>query len=378
MSGPVVIAAGGTGGHLFPARALAEELVARGRDVVAVTDRRGGDIGAGLPGLPVHRLRASALSGRSLAGRVSGVVDLMIGAFEARALLRRLRPSAVVGFGGYPTVPPLWAARRLGVPTAIHEQNAVLGRANRLLAGRVDLIACSFAGTSGVAEGRARTIVTGNPVRAAIARLHDQPYRAPNGDGRLRVLVVGGSQGARILSRVLPQALETLPAGARERIVLVQQCRPEDLEAVRATYARLGVAAETAAFFDDMDARLDAAQLVICRAGASTVAELAVAGRPAILLPYRFATDDHQAANARAVESDGAGWLMPESAFTPEAVAARIESLIACPKQLVEAAAAARRRASPHAAQALADAVERLIPANGNDNGKGKGWEAAA
>ena len=367
MSGPIVIAAGGTGGHLFPARALAQELLERGRAVVAVTDRRGGDIANGLEGMPVHRLRASALSGRGLAGKISGAIDLMIGTLEARRLLRRLRPSAVVGFGGYPTVPPLYAAQRLGIRTAIHEQNAVLGRANRMLAGRVDLIATSFESTAGL-EGIAasRIVLTGNPVRAEIAALHQGGYRAPNGDGRLRVLVFGGSQGARILSQVMPAALESLPAGARERFVLAQQCRPEDVEAVRETYARLGVAAEIAPFFADMDVRLANAQLVICRAGASTVAELSAAGRPALLVPYRFATDDHQGANARAAEADGAAWLMPEDAFTPEAVAARLEALVACPRQLVDAAAAAHRRGHPEAARTLADAVERLLPANGN------------
>jgi len=367
MSGPVIIAAGGTGGHLFPARALAEELLGRGRAVVAVTDRRGGDIASGFSGMPVHRLRASALSGRGLAGKLSGAVDLLIGTLEARSLLRRLRPCAVVGFGGYPTVPPLYAAQRLGIRTVIHEQNAVLGRANRLLAGRVDLIATSFEATAGLDPSAAsRAVMTGNPVRSDIAALHQGAYRAPNGDGRLRVLVFGGSQGARILSQVVPAALESLPAGARQLFVLVQQCRPEDVDAVSATYERLGVTAEIAPFFNDMAERLETAQLVICRAGASTIAELSAAGRPALLVPYRFATDDHQSANARAAEADGAGWLMPEQAFTADALAARLEALVACPRQLVEAAAAAHRRGRPAAARALADAVERLIPANGN------------
>jgi len=367
MSGPVIIAAGGTGGHLFPARALAEELLGRGRAVVAVTDRRGGDIASGFAGMPVHRLRASALSGRGLAGKLSGAVDLLIGTLEARSLLRRLRPCAVVGFGGYPTVPPLYAAQRLGIRTVIHEQNAVLGRANRLLAGRVDLIATSFETTAGLdASAASRAVMTGNPVRSDIAALHQGAYRAPNGDGRLRVLVFGGSQGARILSQVVPAALESLPAGARQLFVLVQQCRPEDVDAVSATYERLGVTAEIAPFFNDMAERLETAQLVICRAGASTIAELSAAGRPALLVPYRFATDDHQSANARAAEADGAGWLMPEQAFTADALAARLEALVACPRQLVEAAAAAHRRGRPAAARALADAVEQLIPANGN------------
>ncbi|MBC6441342.1 MAG: undecaprenyldiphospho-muramoylpentapeptide beta-N-acetylglucosaminyltransferase [Rhodospirillales bacterium] len=364
MTGPVVIAAGGTGGHLFPALAVAEELLCRGRDVVAVTDRRGGDLAQRMEGVPVHRLRASAISGRGLAGKIGGAVDLLRGTFEARRLLRRLAPSAVVGFGGYPTVPPLFAAYQLGLPALIHEQNAILGRANRLLAPRVSAVATSFAQTEGLAAADA--LVTGNPVRSAIAALSDADYDAPGRDGAFRLLVFGGSQGARVMSDVLPAAIHALAAGVRSRLRIAQQCRGEDLDRVRAVYRDIGIEADVATFFDDMDRRFGDAHLVVCRAGASTVAELAAAGRPSILVPYTHATDDHQTANARAVEAAGAGWLIQEEAFTPESVAARLEAFLTCPSALIDCAAAARASVRADAAMRLADAIDRLGGSNGH------------
>lgn len=366
MSGPVILAAGGTGGHLFPAIALGQELMRRGHAIAAVTDQRGGELAERLDGVPVHRLRASAMSGRSLKGKITGAVDLLLGTLDARRLLKTITPSAVVGFGGYPTVPPLLAAQRLGLSTIIHEQNAVLGRANKLLAHKVDLVATSFERTQGVDDRK--VLLCGNPVRAEVAALADQPYRPPNGDGRLRVLVFGGSQGARVMSDILPAALAKLPNGARQRLVMTQQCRSEDLDRVRAAYDDMGVVSEVSTFFDDMAARLGEAQLVICRAGASSVAELAVAGRPSILVPYPHATDDHQTANAQAVEEAGAGWLMHEPAFTPEALAARLEAFVACPASLVDAAGAARRSARADATHRLAEAVESYLGSNGHDD----------
>jgi UDP-N-acetylglucosamine--N-acetylmuramyl-(pentapeptide) pyrophosphoryl-undecaprenol N-acetylglucosamine transferase len=257
----------------------------------------------------------------------------------------------------------------MGLPCLIHEQNAVLGRANRLLAPRVDVVATSFAETAGLpTSGRARIVMTGNPVRPDIAALAQQPYAAPNGDGRLRVLVIGGSQGARILSQIVPEALKTMPSGARCRLLVTQQCRPEDLDQVRRAYAELGVQAVLETFFDDMAGRLAEAQLVISRAGASSVAEIAAAGKPSILVPYRFAADDHQTANASAIEAAGGAWMMPEAAFTAEALAARLEALIAAPQSLEVTAAHARQAARLHAARDLADIVERLVPGNGNRN----------
>ncbi len=368
MSGPIVLAAGGTGGHLFPAIALGHELARRGHAIAAVTDQRGGELAESLEGVPVHRLRASAMTGRSLKDKITGAVDLLLGTRDARKLLKPMTPGAIVGFGGYPTVPPMLAAQRLGISTVLHEQNAVLGRANRLLAHRVDLVATSFARTQEVDDRK--VLLCGNPVRADIAVLADQPYRPPNGDDRLRVLVFGGSQGARVMSDVLPAALAKLPVGARRRLVMTQQCRSEDLDRVRAAYDQFGVTAEVSTFFDDMAARLGEAQLVICRAGASSVAELSVAGRPSILVPYPHATDDHQTANAQAVEEAGAGWLMHEPAFTPEALAARLEAFVACPAALVDAAAAASRSARRDAAHRLAEAVESFLGGNGNHDGE--------
>ena len=369
MTGPILLASGGTGGHLFPARALASNLLDRGREVVFVTDRRGIDLGGGLQGVPVHTVRSAAMAGRNLTRRLTGVVDLMVGTWEARRLTRSLDAACVVGFGGYPSVPPVLAASRLGLPCLIHEQNAILGRANRLLASRVDVVATSFAETAGLpAQTRARVVLTGNPVRPEIAALSQQPYAAPNGDGRLRVLVIGGSQGARILSRVVPEALRTMPAGARRRLLITQQCRSEDLDFVHETYHELGVQAVLDTFFNDMAVRLAESQLVISRAGASSVAEIAAAGKPSILVPYGFAADDHQTANAAAVEASRSAWMMPESAFTPEALAARLESLIAAPQALETTAERARSQARLLAARDLADIVERLAPGNGNNN----------
>jgi len=378
MTGPIVLASGGTGGHLFPARALADRLIAMGHRVVFITDRRGVDLGVGLADVPVHAVRSAAMAGRKLSGRLTGAVDLLVGIWEARRLLRQLDAACVVGFGGYPSVPPVLAASRLGLPCLIHEQNAILGRANRLLAPRVDIIATSFAETAGLpSSSRARVVMTGNPVRPEIAALGDAPYACPNADGRLRILVIGGSQGARILSDVVPAALETLPAGARSRVLITQQCRPEDIDRVREVYDRLGIQAELATFFADMAVRLGEAQLVISRAGASSVAELAAAGKPAILVPYRFAADDHQTANAAAVEADGAAWMMPESAFTPEALAARLEAMIAASQTLELTAERARRRARLDAAHELALLVTLLVPANGDGNDEPMREEAA-
>ena len=375
MTGPVVIAAGGTGGHLFPAIAVAEELLSRGREVVAVTDKRGGDLATRLEGVAVHRLHASAMSGCSLSGKIVGAVALLRGMLEARRLLRQLTPSAVVGFGGYPTVPPLFAANQIGAMTVIHEQNAVLGRANRMLSSRVRLIATSFDRTEGTVG--VETLTCGNPVRSSIASLHDKPYDPAGQDGRFRLFVFGGSQGARVFSDVLPDALAALPAALRARIELIQQCRHEDIDRVRARFDEMGVAATVATFFDDMDAQLERAHLVIGRARASTVAELSVAGRPALLVPYPHATDDHQTENARAVEAAGAGWLMPQTGFSAEALAARLEAFMTCPDTLIRAAAAGLAWSRPDAAVRLADAIDRLTGSNGHHGGHDMREQAA-
>jgi UDP-N-acetylglucosamine--N-acetylmuramyl-(pentapeptide) pyrophosphoryl-undecaprenol N-acetylglucosamine transferase len=352
---PIILATGGTGGHVFPAQALAAALIARGRSVVVITDKRGAVFG---DAVPTHRIRAATATD-SFGGLARAALDIGLGTLQARRLLRRLKPAAVVGFGGYPSLPTMFAAVSLKVPTVIHEQNAVLGRANRLLAPRVGRIATSFEQVIGMGEAeRAKAVAVGNPVRPAIARLHGTVYPPPQTDGPLSILVLGGSQGARVFSEVLPAATALLPALLRARISIVQQCRPEDLEAARAAYAALGMAPELSTFFDDVPERLARAQLVIARAGASTMAELAVSGRPAILVPYPHATDDHQTANARALDEAGAAWLVPQDAFRPQTLAARLESLLTNIGQLPAHAAAARAAAHPDAAERLADVVE--------------------
>jgi UDP-N-acetylglucosamine--N-acetylmuramyl-(pentapeptide) pyrophosphoryl-undecaprenol N-acetylglucosamine transferase len=368
--GLIALATGGTGGHVFPARALAGALSARGWRLAIVTDSRGAGFAVGGSEVETYRIKAAS-PGRGAGGKLRRLVQIGAGLFQARALLRRLQPAAVVGFGGYASVPTMLAATHAGLPTLIHEQNAVLGRANRLLAPRVRCIAASF---DHVERARPRDadkiIVTGNPVRAEIAALGEAPYPAPDGGrGPLHLLVFGGSQGAHILSAVVPAAIATLSSPARMRIRVVQQCRAEDIDAVRANYDAAGVQAELAAFFDDMPARLKTAQLVIGRAGASTVAELAAAGRPAVLAPYPHATDDHQTANARAAEATGAAWLVPDAAFTAEAVGDRLDALMANPGLLETAAAAAHRFARRDAAERLADAVEALALPRSNGNG---------
>ena len=355
--GVVVLAAGGTGGHMFPAEALARALLSRGRTVALMTDSRGETFGQRLPGVSLHRIRAGRFGG-GVFRKALGVAELALGTLEAGRRLRALVPSAVVGFGGYPSVPTMLAATRQKLPTVIHEQNALLGRANRLLAPRVRRIATSFVEVAGIrAADRARILETGNPVRPAIAALRGTPYIASRGEEPFELLVLGGSQGARVLSEVVPTALARLDAALKRRLRLSQQARPEDLEKVRAAHAGNGIAAEVRPFFEDVPERLARAQLAITRSGASTVAELAVLGRPAILVPYLFAADDHQTANARALEAAGAAWVMPQAEFTAEALAARLSALMNAPETLAEAARRVLALGRPDAAERLADLV---------------------
>lgn len=368
-----LLAAGGTGGHVFPAIAVAEELMKRGHNVSLATDARGTNLGNSLPAVDVYRISASGVRG-GIVSKISGVVSIGIGVIQARRLFREIRPDCVIGFGGYPSVPTMVAAAYRGLPTIIHEQNAVLGRANRLVSKRVSVIAASFQNTAGIEAGSGdKVVTTGNPVRAVFTAARNTPYPAigPNGEG-VKVLVLGGSQGARILSEVIPAAFSEMPETLRRRFAITQQCRPEDLENVRKTYETAGIAAELSTFFDDVPDRMAAAHVLITRAGASTVAELAEIGRPAILVPYLHATDDHQTANARAVEEKGAGWLIPQAGFTPEALTVRLESFVNLHNILTDAAAAAHKFGGQNAASALADQAERLTGADRN-GGNGSG-----
>ena len=307
--------------------------------------------------LAVHRIAAAGLAGTGIAARARGVCSLALGYLQARRILRMILPAAVVGFGGYASVPAVLAAQRSGRPSVIHEQNAVLGRANRLLARRADAIATSFERVSALPATRARITLTGNPVRPAIAALADRPYLAPAPQAPFAILVLGGSLGARVFASVVPAAIAALDPALRQRIRLVQQCRRENLDATRAAYDALGMTVELAPFFDDVPQRLAAAHLVIARAGASTVAELAAAGRPALLVPYPHATDDHQTANAAALVSAGAAWLLPETEFTEAALAGRIAGWMNDPAPLATAAQRARSLGRLDAADRLADLV---------------------
>jgi len=373
----IALAAGGTGGHMFPAEALARELIARDEMVVLITDRRGQAFGGDLDSVDVWRVDAPMM-GAGPVGKLRTAAALVRAYGEARGVLRSLNPAVVVGFGGYATAATLFAARRLRLPVVIHEQNAFAGRVNRVLARGATALALGFPASAGLpAAAAARAVHTGNPVRAAIAALRDRPYAAPAADGPLRLLVLGGSQGARAFSEIVPSAVEALPPTLRTRLSLVQQCRREDIDAVRATYERLGVAHTLSPFFTDVPDHLAACHLAIARAGASTVAELTAAGRPSILVPYPFAADDHQTANARALAEAGGALVQPQAAMTPAALAERLAALLGDGPRLAGMAEAARRLGVVDAARRLADLVQRTGGRNGN-GGTAPGYREAA
>jgi UDP-N-acetylglucosamine--N-acetylmuramyl-(pentapeptide) pyrophosphoryl-undecaprenol N-acetylglucosamine transferase len=356
---PVVLATGGTGGHVFPAEALAGELEARGLPFTLVTDARGRQWQGALSHRPIHYIHSASPTG-SLSRRLAAIFSLGLGLFDAWRVLGRIAPSAVVGFGGYASVPTLIAARLRRLPAMLHEQNAVLGKANRLVLGGAARVATSFTRTQYLADDDRRACLVGNPVREQVRTLRASPYRAP-GEGRvIDLLVFGGSQGSASFSQVIPEAILSLPPALRGRIRLVQQCRPEDIDRVRANYAAAGVVAELASFFADLPHRLAAAHLVIGRSGASTVAELAAIGRPSILVPYPYAADDHQSANARAFEATGACIVMPHAAFTAAALVAQLTALFEAPQRLAAMAAAAHAAGRPDAAARLADLVVEM------------------
>ena len=358
---PIVIAAGGTGGHFFPAEALAAELIMRGRRVVLFTDARSSFLGSAVfANAETYVLPGAGIAGRGLLRGSKAATALAAGMLRARAVLSRLNAGAIVGFGGYPCVPPVVATRflRRRPPVILHEQNAVLGRANRFLTGRATRLALTFANTTRV-PAKTPTAFIGNPVRPAIAALANAPYPAMG--EKIRLLILGGSLGARVFSDVVPAALLALPDNLRTRVRVTQQCRQEDLERVRATYATAGIQADLAPFFLDVADRLLDAHLVIARAGASTVCELAVVGRPSILVPLPSAIDDHQTANARALADAGGAWVMPQPSFTPAALTAKLIELLNDPAALAAAAKNAHTQARPNAAAALADLVEALM-----------------
>jgi len=356
----IVLAAGGTGGHVFPAEALAQELLTQGHRLALITDKRGTGYTGTLGLIDTHHIRAQGLAGQGMLGKVKGIISLAAGVLDARRLLQSLKPAAVVGFGGYASAPTVVAATQLGIPTVIHEQNAVLGRANRLLARRVNRVCTSFDLTKPAPAG-ATVIRTGLPVRPTIAAMRATPYAMPDNEGPFRIVVLGGSQGARIFSDVVPAAVHLLPEALRKRLEISQQCRPEELDRTHAAYAESGTHVELRCFFDNVPILMANAHLMITRSGASTVAEATVVGRPSLLVPYPFAADDHQTANAQALDAAGGAWMIRQQAFTPATLAERITQFAAAPYGLAGAATAAAAFAVPDAAHRLAEVVTTLI-----------------
>lgn len=353
-----VLAAGGTGGHMIPAQALADELRRRGHYVALITDRRGAMLPVTFEGVPVHVLPAGRFERdpRSWLGAIRATID---GRRQAMQLYREVQPTAVIGFGGYPALPAVLGAVAAKVPVVIHEQNAVLGRVNRLMGSFADIIATAYPDVERVKPAlRDKLRLTGNPVRAEVLALRDEPYPPLTPEGVFRVLVTGGSQGASILAEVVPESLGLLPIALKRRLQVVQQCRPEDIDRVRAAYAALAIPAELATYIEDMPERLGWAHLVIARAGASTIAELTAAGRPAILVPLPSAMDDHQTANAREMVGAGGARMIRQSRFTPVELGKQMQKLGLSAEGLTLAAARARGCGRPAAARDLADLVE--------------------
>ncbi|MBA3666587.1 MAG: undecaprenyldiphospho-muramoylpentapeptide beta-N-acetylglucosaminyltransferase [Sphingomonas sp.] len=356
----ITLAAGGTGGHMVPAHALAAELKARGHGVMLITDDRGAKIPGLFDGVPTHLLPAGRLAGGPI-GMIKAMRSVLAGRRQAKDLYREFRPDAVIGFGGYPAFPALLAASAAHIPTILHEQNAVLGRVNRWVAGDAAAIATAYHEVDRLKPGyRRKVALVGNPVRAEVARLGTMPFPEYDETAPLKILVTGGSQGATILGQVVPDGLGMLSQRLRNRLQVVQQCRAEDIEAVRERYAALNIPAELLTYITDMPDRVADAHLVIARAGASTIAELTAAGRPAILVPLPSATDDHQTANAREMAKAGGARMIPQDEFTSELLAAQVEAIAGDAQALANAAERALSIGHPHATRDLADLVERI------------------
>ena len=360
----VMLAAGGTGGHLFPAFALAEELGRRGIAVDLVTDMRGDRYGTGFPARQVYQIPSATLGGKSPIAAAKTAFTLARGVQAAKKVMASVKPAVVVGFGGYPTFPPLIAARWAGIPTMLHEQNAVLGRANRMLGKRVSAIATSFERTKlldGPMLGKAR--FTGNPVRNTVIDWSSRPYQASGAGQMFHLLVFGGSQGARFFSETVPNALKLLPEAQRRRLFVTQQCRAEDQAEVANAYntADPHIGNEVAPFFKNLPEIMATAHLVIARAGASSVAELAVMGRPSILVPLPHALDNDQLQNATRLAESGGSWCIEQKSLSADKLSADIGRLMEEPVALAQAAAAAKLQGRPDAVQRLADMVVGLM-----------------
>ncbi len=352
----ILLSSGGTGGHVFPSMALAHDMVSRGYDVHFATDKRGEKY---IKGQFDYTVLASGTLVSGLKGKILAVLNMGKGYMKARSLINKYQPDTVVGFGGYPSVPAVIAAQHKNIPTILHEQNAIVGKANLYLAPKAARIALSLAGGEGLENAdKVRSVITGNPVRSEVSALFTQPYPAIQADSSLNILILGGSQGASILSDVVPKAIENLSETYRARVNITQQCRTEqEVDNTKAFYEKLGVSVECAQFFDDIPDKLAVTHLVISRSGASTVAELTSAGRPAIFVPYPHHADQQQLKNAESVVDHGGAWVMPETGFTVEALQTQIEMFLQTPELLFKAAEAARGCAHPDAARKLGNLV---------------------
>jgi UDP-N-acetylglucosamine--N-acetylmuramyl-(pentapeptide) pyrophosphoryl-undecaprenol N-acetylglucosamine transferase len=353
----IVLSAGGTGGHLFPAQALAGALARRGRGIVVMTDSRFSNYATAFPGARIETVPSSPLNA------VTAPFKIMAGIAIAFAKLLKLRPAAVVGFGGYPSVPVMLAANLARLPTAVIEQNAVVGRANRLVMNQVKVMAAAFPIARFAPHDKSKIVLTGNPLRPEVESLWGAPYDVPQAGGPLRLLVFGGSQGARAMSEIVPAALTRLPHELKTRLSVVQQCRPEDIETVRQIYANAEISFELQSFFSDLPRRMADSHLVIARSGAGTVAELMAIGRPAILVPLPAALDDNQTPNADILVRADAGWRVAQADLTPDSLAQMLMKIFADPRDLARRAACAHAIAVPQAAEKLADVVENLVRA---------------
>jgi UDP-N-acetylglucosamine--N-acetylmuramyl-(pentapeptide) pyrophosphoryl-undecaprenol N-acetylglucosamine transferase len=359
----IVLSAGGTGGHLFPAQALAGELVRRGKSIVVITDRRGTNYAKAFPGATIETVPSAAFSDRSLLGLMAAPFEIAAGIASALGKLTRLKPGAVIGFGGYPSLPVMIAAWLGRFPTAILEQNAVTGRANRAVMNKVQVVAAAFPIARFAPRDSSKVVLTGNPLRPEVIAHASDAYDRPSEDGPLHLLVFGGSQGARAISERVPAAVALLPESLRGRLAVVQQCRPEDLEAVRQAYAAANVNADLASFYNDLPSRMARAHLVIARAGAGTVSELMAIGRPAILIPLPHALDDNQTPNGEILSRANAGWCVAQRDLTPEKLAGMIKLAFSNPDELAQRAANAHALARLDAVSRLADLAENLARA---------------
>jgi UDP-N-acetylglucosamine--N-acetylmuramyl-(pentapeptide) pyrophosphoryl-undecaprenol N-acetylglucosamine transferase len=359
----IVLSAGGTGGHLFPAQAMSGELQKRGHTVVVMTDARFKNYATAFPNARIETVPSAAFSDRSIVGLMSSPFEIVGGVAMSWIKLSRLKPAAVIGFGGYPSVPVMVAAILKRIPTAIVAPDALLGRANRLVMNHVRLVAANLPLVRFLPKDMTKVVYTGNTLRPEVVALAGAPYPAIDATGPLKLLVFGGSQGARVFSEIVPAAIALLPAALRTRLSIVQQCRPEDLDAVRAIYAKAGVTVELAPFFADLPRRMADAHLVIGRSGAGTVSELAVIGRPAILVPLPHALDDNQTPNADALANAGGGWRIRQSELTPDKLVAMLTAAFGAPDDLAKRAAAARSIAKADGTERFADAVEQIARA---------------